>query len=157
MNVETIVALAKYLADQKATLDGPGTYTVNEEIRLHVEGTVSKSQDVEYTPTTSVPWKLVSALLLEKMGITRDAASKMVLDACKEAIETQRLLDSGSEVSEHLTAKLNDADEAEKRVDALVAKLPKKTRNGPTKINVTVTVLPNVVETPVLHNLTIAG
>lgn len=141
MQVETIIALAKYAADQKAGTLTPGVHEVNEEIRLKLVGSISKSADVEYTPTSSVPWKLVTALLLERMGVTRDAAAKMILETCKEAIETQRLLDSGNEVAEHLTAKLKNISEAEKQVEKIVTALPKKTKSGPTKVNVVVTEL----------------
>jgi len=143
MNTETIVALSKYLADQKATLDGPGTYNVNEEVRLRIEGTISKSQDVEYTPTTSVPWKIVTALLLEKMGIVREAASAMLVECCKEAIELERFAECGeSKVVSNLKEKMNNVAQAEKRVQEIVEALPKKTRSGVTKVNVTVEMLP---------------
>lgn len=146
MQAETILALAKHLASEKSALP-VGRYEVNEEVRLKITGTVARSGDVEYTPTTSVPWKMVAALLLEKMGVTRDAATAMLEDACREAIETDRLLSSGqAEIKEQLETKFKHLDVAEKRVAKLVSALPKKTRSGPTTITVNVEELPLVVE-----------
>ena len=146
MQAETILALAKHLANEKTSV-APGRYEVNEEVRLKITGTVARSGDVEYTPTTSVPWKLVTSLLLEKMGATREAATAMLEDACREAIETDRLLSSGqAEIKEQLETKFKHLDAAEKRVAKLVSALPKKTRSGPTTITVTVEELPLVAE-----------
>jgi len=154
MQTETIIALAKYLSQQEATLS-PGVHNVNEEVRLQLTGSITKNADCEYIPTTSVPWKMVTALLLEKMGITRDAATKMILDCCKEAIELER--NGKDTINANITDRLNHVSDAEKRVNNLVEALPKKLRSGVTKVNVTVEVLPIIEETHVAHNLTIAG
>jgi hypothetical protein len=149
MNAALTIALAKVLADEKATLT-PGRYDVNETITLRVSGTVAKSNDSEYTPTTSVPWKTVAALLLEKMGVVREAAAAMLLDACREAIELSRVSEADfGGMTDTLYGKMRDADACEKRVQELVAALPKKTRSGPTKVDCTVEVLavsPSILE-----------
>lgn len=143
-------ALIKALESEKVAIL-PGRYEVNETVQIKIVGTVAKSADTLTKPTTSIPWKLVSALLLEKMGVTRDAASMMIVDAYNEAIELQ----SDDAVAESLKEKLRSVSEAEKRVNEIVASLPKKPKAGPTNIEIREVSFTSVVDAPQLAEDTI--
>lgn len=103
-----------------------GKHEVNEVVTLHVQGTVTKHKDEEYTPTADIPLKAALALVLEKSGVTREASARLLEEAMREALEAQE------KAQEHVQARLNDIDEAMARVQASLDKLPDKTRKGKT-------------------------
>lgn len=127
-------ALIKALESEKVAIL-PGRYEINETVQIKIVGTVAKSADTMAKPTCSIPWKLVSALLLEKMGVTRDAASKMIVDAYHESLAIASAGDDKT-VEAALEEKLKNIAEAEKRINAIVSALPKKPKAGPTNIEI---------------------
>lgn len=103
-----------------------GKHEVNEIVCVRVHGTVTKHKDEEYTPTADIPLKAALALVLEKSGVTRDAAANLLVEAMTEALE------AGEKAESAVQERLNDIDEAMERVQSAAAKLPEKTRKGKT-------------------------
>ncbi|UCG53598.1 MAG: hypothetical protein JSW58_08575 [Candidatus Latescibacterota bacterium] len=106
----------------------PGTYEVKARIQLEVEGILQKVGDHEYTPTVDIPLKATLALLLQRMGIGREAAMEVLAECMSEAIE------AGEKGAEFLKEKTKDVEIAMARVTATAKKLPKKTRKGALKV-----------------------
>jgi hypothetical protein len=116
-----------------------GVYDVDETLTIRVQGQIKKFKDEEYTPTADIPLKAALALVLEKSGVTRDAASKLLVEAMTEALE------AGEKAQAAVQARLNDIDAAMERVQSAAAKLPDKTRKGKTTCKVTLEVLEGAV------------
>lgn len=129
----TKLAIAKVLEKEiKSMRLLPGTHTVNEIIRISVQGEVKKGDDTEYTPTVEIPLLPTLALLLEKMGFIRGAAERMLTEAMVEAIQ---LNDSPTAAIEERMTHIN---EAMNRARSIVGSLPRRVRQGATKVNVTI-------------------
>lgn len=130
-----LVAVAKWADKQaKGIKLGPGQHSVAGTVTLDVSGTISKGQDVEFAPTVAIPLLPTLALVLEKAGFMREHAATLLVSAMTEALE----LENQGEQAIKDRCKL--VDEAMTRVRAVVGSLPKKTRTGPTKVDVQVTV-----------------
>ncbi len=112
-----------------------GVYDVDETMTIRVQGQIKKFADEDYTPTADIPLKAALALVLEKSGVTREAAANMLVEAMTEALA------AGDKAEEAVKARLNDIDVAMARVTAAAAKLPDKTRSGKTTCKVTLEVL----------------
>lgn len=104
-----------------------GVTEIDNLMKVRVCGTITKGGEELYTPTTSIPTKTVVALLLKRMGATRESAKKILTEVMTEALLT------GSSTDEALKATLGEFDEAEKHVKKILGDLPKKTREGKTK------------------------
>jgi len=127
------VALLKAM---KAPTLLPGTYTVDGVVCLRVTGTIIKDDDEQYTPTVDIPLKLVLAILLERMGCTREASMDLLVNAMTDAI----LLNQKGE--DALAERLKDIDTAMVRVQQVTQSLPKKSRTGKTRVTARVEELP---------------
>jgi len=112
-----------------------GSYAVDETVTIHVSGVIKKGADETYVPTVDIPLKAALALVLEKAGVTRDAAAKMLVEAMTEALSL------GAKGGGAVKERLNDIDVAMGRVAEAVAKLPEKTRSGKTMCKVTLEVV----------------
>lgn len=106
----------------------PGTHYVDAIVGLHVKGTVTKGEDTEYTPTTSIEYTKVLAIVLDKLGVTRDRVADLVAESIKES------LDDKVNYSEYV----RNIELANQRVQDILGKLPKKKRKGRTTFDVTV-------------------
>lgn len=130
----TLVALTQFEAkDARKTLK-PGTYHLDEVVRVKGEFTIS--EDYLKTPTASIPLLETLALALKFAGITGPAAENAIINAVTEAIENKE------KVGEVLK---ENHPEIAKRVETLkktlAAKLPKVKASGPINSEVTVTVM----------------
>ena len=132
MNDVVLTALASALG-KMAKASGPmaaGVYTVDSTITLRVKGDVKKSQDEEYVPTIAMPLKAIMATLLPRLGATREAAMKVLVEAMTEAIEGEKQGDST------LKARMKDVESAFETVAAVLDALPSKSRTGKTVCDV---------------------
>jgi hypothetical protein len=128
MNNPTLLALAKLLeheAKTKRPKVRAGDYALDQDILLHVEGTLHVGDDHEYTPTTSIPWKTTLALFVRYAGITREHALRGLVQAMQAALAAE-----SDESAEELIEALADLDEAESEVQASLSELPKQNRKG---------------------------
>lgn len=126
MKKAVLLGLAKLLEKdgKKARPDvRPGEYEIDEEILIHLVGTLNVSEDHTYTPTVSIPHKEVLALFVRFCGITREAALEHLQAAMKAA------LTEGENAAE-LLAGMADLDEAEARVQESLDALPQMVRKG---------------------------
>lgn len=140
--METLLAKAIEKASAKTAkkLDlKEGVYKVDETLTIRVTGQIKKFKDEEYTPTADIPLKAALALVLEKSGVTREAATNMLVEAMTEALE------AGDKAQAVVQERLNDIDQAMARVQAATAKLPDKTRKGKTLCKVSLEVLETAV------------
>ena len=131
MNDVVLTALAAAIGKMaKASSIQPGRYAVDETIILRVKGDVKKSQDEEYVPTIAMPLKAIMATLLPRLGATREAAMKVLVEAMTEAIEGEKQGDST------LKARMKDVESAFETVAAVLDALPSKSRTGKTVCDV---------------------
>ena len=135
MTQATIVALAKYFEKLAKKVRLPaGEHTIEEHITLTVNGTVVKAEDVEYTPTSDIPLVPALALLLRRCGaLTREGAKDILIDVLTEAIE------ANEPARESLEAE-KDVKAAIAHVQDITSALPKKTKQGATKVVVEVVI-----------------
>ena len=138
-----IATIMAAVAGKAAAPLAPGQYTVDETVTVRVQGTVVKGADESYTPTISIPFKAVVALLLARMGATREAAIDTLVEVMTEA------LSGGESAVEGLEARTKDVDAAAARVAGLLAALPEKTRTGKTKVDATMVIIPSQTPTMV--------
>lgn len=144
-----VLAVTKLLEkENKGFKSAPGINDIDATITLRVKAQVVKGQDVTYTPTVDIPLKVALALVLEKSGITREAAAKILTEALTEALE------SGEQAEGAVAERLNDIDLALARVTAITAVLPKKIRSGATTVKGTVEELSIVYVYPVQEKKT---
>ncbi len=133
MHAVVLTALAAALGKMaKASSIQPGRYAVDETITLRVKGDVKKSQDEEYVPTIAMPVKAIMATLLPRLGATREAAMKVLVEAMTEAIEGEKQGD------EALKSRMKDVEAAFETVAAVLDALPSKSRTGKTVCDVEV-------------------
>ena len=109
-----------------------GVYEIDTTVTLRVVGKITKGADEPYTPTVDIPLKAALALLLEKSGISRELSSRLLVEAMVEALKV------GEKAEGEVSERCKDIDAAMARVEAIVGKLPKKTRTGKTVCKVTV-------------------
>jgi hypothetical protein len=104
----------------------PGAYNLDQEVVIHLSGSLKVGEDSEYTPTTSIPYKTAMALFLRYSGVTRDAAMNALVKAMTDAIK----LGAEGEESAELVAAMADIAEAEATVQKGLDALPNKTKLG---------------------------
>ena len=122
MNAVTAIALSKAAADAaKGASLTPGEYAIDDIFTVRIVGTVRKGEDVEYTPTTSIPLKEALALALHYAGCTRDRAQQVIVKAMTAALNGE---------AESIKDALPDVDAAMEYVQGITEALPKKTRAG---------------------------
>lgn len=110
----------------------PGEYDFDETVTLNVKGTVVKNEPGEYTPTADIPLLATMALFLEKAGFQRELAKRLLTEAMLEA------LDENIQASDYVAERVKDIEAAMVHVQDIVGKLPKRTRQGGTFVNVEV-------------------
>lgn len=104
----------------------PGDYEVKASVQL--EGNLAVGVSVEYTPTSNIPLLVTMALLVQRMGLQKDAALAMIHTAMTEAI---LLGESGNET---IGPMVKDLEGVIAQIRAEVtANLPRQTRNGTAK------------------------
>ncbi len=131
-----IVVLAKHFAKAAEKLRlPPGVYPITQLVTLQLVGAVEKAADVEYTPTGEIPLLPVLALLLKRAGVQREASKALLIEVMTEA------LNADEDARAALEAEVG-VMEAMRHVREITGALPKKTKQGATKIAVAVKVLP---------------
>jgi hypothetical protein len=104
----------------------PGAYEIDTQVVVSLKGSIKVGEEVEYTPTSSIPYKTAFALFLRYSGVTRDAGMQALVKAMTDAIQ----LGAEGEGSQELVAAMADLAEAEKTVQDGLDKLPKKVKAG---------------------------
>lgn len=113
-------------ADKKLVI--PGQHKVSGDFTVRVDAFIQKSQDTESTPTTSIPFKTVLALLIEKAGATRNGLLSMLEGCIREAIENQQ------NIEENLSERFKDIDAAIGKITSSLKSLPKIKKSGATRV-----------------------
>lgn len=134
MDAITLTALAKNLeklADNKRPELSVGKYEVNATVTLSVQGTVIVSEDHDYRPTTSIPYKTAMALFIRYAGITGQSAMNALTRAMSEALTLGK--NAENELSE-----LADLEAAEAVVSSGLTAMPLKTRLGAVKVKASI-------------------
>jgi hypothetical protein len=121
-----------------------GSYLVSETVTMAVEGTIKVGADKEYTPTTSVAWTKVFAILLFKLGCVRDTIQDQVTEALR------MVLDGTWEMDDALKAFVIDYEAYCDRVKSVMAQMPKAIRAGSTtaKIDISGLLNPKPIQMP---------
>lgn len=115
---------------------GPGNHNIDSIVRIF--GTLFIGEDEEYTPTAEIPLKATLALFIRHCGITRETAIEKLVSAMQEAL---RRNETGHDKTMTVLEKLDEVsviDDCMSRVLELAAELPKKTRAGKVRANLTV-------------------
>ena len=141
MDALLMTALGKALEKDAKKVRGelePGDHTVEGTVTLDYKGTVNILEDETYIPTITVPFKTALALFVRYAGITREAAMEGLVKAMTEALETEKLKGKEKKAAVEAIRELADLTEAEEKVRAGLAALPKETRNGKVTVKVAV-------------------
>ncbi len=102
-----------------------GRHWIDDEIFVRVSGTVEKREDQFISSTISIPLILTLALLIEKMGITRDHALRMLRQSITEAMI------AGVSDNACIKERITDVEKAVGTVrKELIDQLPKMKRCG---------------------------
>mgnify|MGYP001561746065 CR=1 FL=1 len=105
-----------------------GSYAIDRTIALRIFGTVSKESPEWYTPTESIPLLATLALFLEKSGFTRDLSKTLLVDAMKEAMAFDEKAEGP------IKDRMKDVKSAMETVRQITGALPKKQREGKTRV-----------------------
>ncbi len=118
----------------------PGRHWIDEEVVVRVFGSVEKRDDQFVSPTVSIPLIPTLALLIEKMGVTREHAIKMLREALSEAMA------DGVNEDASINQRISDVEAAVMTVrKELIDRLPKMKRSGRLVLDdLTVEVLPSL-------------
>lgn len=136
LNDLTKVALAKLLEkDTKGVVIAPGVHNVDETVVIKLQGTITKGAPVNYTPTVDIPMLTTLALVLEKSGFQRERSKALLVEAMTEALAL------GEQGSEHVAERVKDIEAAMGHVREVTEALPKKTKQGATKVEVALTAI----------------
>ena len=146
MRGSTIIALAAHFTKLAKPLKKsitPGNHLVADSVVIQVNGSVLRSEDEEYTPTTEIPILATLAIFIEKSGIVADNVSAMLLESMQEAIlhdkGEETAADGGDKTATALIeTRLRDIERAMERVRELTDALPLKERAGKTTVKVNV-------------------
>jgi hypothetical protein len=141
-------ALSKGIAPKKEQKLSEGIYPIDATVTLRIQGAVSKSKDTECSPTSSIPWKLVMAFMLEKAGLQRDLIESVITEAITAKVngeyddeenEDDTTLEGGTNI---IKDNMKQIDTMLERVTKMIKGLPKKPRAGQTRVMVTITEIP---------------
>ena len=112
---------------------GPGTHQVNASLRL--TGSVTVGENISTLPTTSVPWKIVAALLIQKLdNLGTKGLEAIIVDLVNESQKV-----GGKRSEEHSAAAeyFNDFDAAIESVNKILKRgLVPVSRPGNAKMDV---------------------
>lgn len=122
-----LVAISELLDGDKKNIS-PGQHHVEGIYKIKLNAFIKKGEDTEAAPTTSIPFKTVLALMLEKSGATRENLLNMLETCIKEA------MDNGDSIAVKLAERFKELDTSIGRVTARLKKLPKVPKSGATKV-----------------------
>ena len=111
------------------TLDlAPGTHCVDEVLTIHqyVSGTVEKHRDQLVAPTVSIPLISTVALVLDKCGVCRQHAVRILREAILEAMTNGT--DKDDEIESPRMKDVQQAIEMVKK--GVISELPRQKRSG---------------------------
>lgn len=121
-NIRALVARVWKDADLQLA---PGRHHFDEVVTIRVTGSVEKQGDQLVAPTVSVPLLLTLAVFVEKSGITREHALRLLREALVDA------LTNGTPKDEEIQSRMKDCEKAVEQVKReLISRLPKAKRSG---------------------------
>jgi hypothetical protein len=131
ISTKTLEAAKKAISSELKVREDltPGSYIVDEELHLKLDGSVTVNEPEKYIPTVSIPVKATLALFVRYSGITGDRALAALEMAMTEALKL------GDKAEEHIV-EIAMLDNAEKKVKKMLGDLPKVDRAGKTIIKV---------------------
>ena len=131
MSNVAIAVASNFLSKEAKELEIPvGVHELDGlEVRMILRGKAKKSQDEDYVPTISVPFKAVLALVFQRMGIQQPLMRQMFVDAMTEALR------DGEKAEEYVSAFTKNYETWEAEVTSTLASLPKATRKGKLTVN----------------------
>jgi len=116
--------LAKKWKNETVDL-GTGRHWIDDEIVVRVTDSVEKCDDQLISPTVSIPLIPTLALLIEKMGVTREHALSMLREALTDAMA------DGVNEDASINQRISDVEKAVTTVrKELIDQLPKMKRSG---------------------------
>lgn len=122
-----LVAISELLDGDKKNIT-PGQHHIEGIYKIRLNAFVKKGKDTESAPTTSIPFKTVLALMLEKAGATRENLLSMLETCVKEA------MDNGEDIKEKLGERFKELDKSIGKVTARLKNLPKVPKSGSTTV-----------------------
>lgn len=112
-----------------------GEYRLDEVVTLHLQGTIKKLDEEEYTPTVHVPTKVLMALAFFKLGIMREHVRDVIEESMRLA------LSGGYETDAALSAYIQDFEAFYGMVEEMLARLPRAVKDGRTYAKVVATLV----------------
>jgi hypothetical protein len=125
------LALEKLSLEANRRSIAPGVYQI-PAFNVQVSGTLDVLPDQTYTPTTDIPLIPIVALALKKMGVQRDHFLGVLREAATEVLLADK------EMRAALIQQVGLADFEEEFRQRVLATLPRKTRAGQVKADLTV-------------------
>lgn len=122
-----LVAISELLDGDKKNIS-PGQHHIEGIYKIRLNAFIKKGKDTESSPTTSIPFKTVLALMLEKAGATRENLLNMLETCIKEA------MDNGDSIGDKLAERFKELDTSIGKVTSRLKKLPKVPKSGPTTV-----------------------
>jgi len=124
-----MIAIAKKLKNNEKLPQGE--YKVSGKVVVDVDAVIKKCAEESYTPTNSLPWQSILAVLVKKYNIKQAELENIILNAVDESNQ------NNTSIADSLAYTQRALD----RVERTIAKLPNKTREGKTLINGTVNII----------------
>ena len=131
-----LLALQRYLSKDavKSTLEAalPASTTMEVDATFRIVGTIKRGKDTTKAPTARALRKVTLALLVQRMGCTREAALELLGAVLLEAAQM------GEDAEKALLEAHPEVEAAFGRVDELIATLPRIAVQGSISVDVAV-------------------
>jgi hypothetical protein len=130
-----LIKAAKKELKSRGKVLSAGEYCLDEVVTLHLQGTIKKQEEEEFTPTVYVPPKVLMALAFFKLGIMREHVRGIIEESMSLALSEEYATDST------MAEYISDFDGFYGMVEELLASLPKAVRDGRTYAKVEATLV----------------
>lgn len=148
MDNQTIVALAKHFEGLANGIQlAPGVHQVQADLNVSLQGAIKVGQPVPYTPTTAIPLISTLALLLERLGVTRERTKDLLIDVLTQALQNPAPPNEEGHTPADIALReqMKNVDAAIRHVRDITRALPKAKRAGATTAAVAVQVAENAL------------
>lgn len=133
---EVAALLIQFLNPIKEEI-APGTHNVSgETITFDISGQVKRGEDYDRTPTVSIPFKKVVALMIDQVAgrVQEKQKTKLLRIAQKIMVRAMKESLSPAEKGEAFDACMKNVESAEEAVKTWLGELPKTKTKGRTDI-----------------------
>lgn len=108
----------------------------NVDFTVRVQGSVNVGEDYQQTPTANIPILAAFAIFTKYAGITREAATNLLIKSMNEAMASEQDMD------EVVKARIEEIESIKKELqEKFAAKLDKKTCKGKVTTKLTATIV----------------